>query len=77
VTTPCDRKDDIIEMKSDIKSIRVLLQGNGKMGVSTMAHLAYDYMIQKKNDKHDMFMVAYRIIMGIGLAYIAVKLGLK
>ena len=77
MTTPCERVDDIKEIKDRLEHLRVMMQGNGKMGFITKAQLAYDYIVEKRKDKHDMTMVIYRIVMGIGLAFVAVKLGLK
>ena len=83
----CNKEDDINEMKSDIKLLLPLLKsmerlslsinGNGKRGYFEMTRLVYEWMMEKKKDKHDIGMLVYRTVLGIFIAFIALKLGLK
>ena len=51
--------------------------GTGKVGVVEMARRAFEYMQQCKQTKNGLLDWVFRIIIGIILGYIAVRVGLK
>lgn len=73
----CNKEDTIDEIKKDLKELLKLCKGNGRIGFFAMCRLTYEWMIEKKKDKHDIAMYVYRFGIVIVLGYIAVQLGIK
>lgn len=77
-------EEDIKDIKNDTKNINdkldnilSLLNGNGKIGFIAKCQLSYDWMMEKKKDRHDLVMIGYRFVLITVLGFIAVKLGIK
>lgn len=75
---------DHIEIKSDITSlgekledIRVILVGNGKIGVAEQARRAFEMCQSFKKSKNGLLDWTFRIAIGFIMGFIAVKVGLK
>lgn len=68
---------DLSEIKDSIREIKVLLHGNGKIGISEMARRSFEYMTMMKSTKNGLMDWTFRAIIVIVLGYISVKVGLK
>lgn len=69
--------EDLTEVKVDVKEIKKMLLGNGKVGVSEMARRAFDYTQWHKASKNGLLDWVFRIGIAIIVGFIAVKVGLK
>ena len=68
---------DVIEIKEDIKDIKKILIGNGKIGVAEQARRAFEYCQWHKTTKNGRLDWTYRIVISIILVFIATQVGLK
>ena len=65
--------DDLKEVKQEVKDIKKLLIGNGKIGVSEMARRAFEYTQWHKASKNGLLDWTYRIIIATLLSYTALR----
>ncbi len=70
-------EQDIQEIKTDIKDILKILNGNGRIGLVAKSQMCYDWMLNVKSDKNNIAMFVYRGILVLILGFIATKVGLK
>ena len=61
----------------ELKEIKTLLMGNGKVGIAEMARRAFEYYQRQAKTKNGLIDWIFRIAIGIILMFIAVKVGLK
>jgi choline-glycine betaine transporter len=74
---PCEQHDAIKEIRNDIKDIKHIVVGNGKMGIAEMARRAFEYTERAEVSKNGILDWAFRTVVAILLAYIAVRMGIK
>ena len=65
------------EVKWQLKNIKALLMGNGKVGIAEMARRGYEYMLLCKQTKNGLLDWSFRILITLLLGYVAVQIGLK
>ena len=70
-----DEKLDRIE--SEVKSVKLLLIGNGKIGVAEMARRSFEWMLVQKATRNGIWDWTFRIAISILLGFVAIKVGLK
>lgn len=74
----CKIHEDLLkEMKIDVKSILKLINGNGVVGISTMAQLSYNDLIERQKAGRGMKHDIYRWIIFAILSFVAIEVGLK
>ncbi len=68
---------DLQEIKTDVKDIKKILNGNGQIGV--VAKVEYhELWIQRQKSKRDSIVnFVYRAVIAVVVGYIAIKVGLK
>lgn len=69
----CNKEDDIAEIKQNVKDIKKLLFGNGKIGIGEMARRSFEWMQAAKASKNGFLDWAFRTIILITLAWIGLK----
>lgn len=74
---PCEQQEAIKEIRTDIKDVKKLLNGNGEIGIAEKARRAFEYTEKAEVSKNGTLDWAFRAVVGILLAYIAAKLGLS
>ena len=74
-----ERRNDaeLNEIKCDIKEVKALLMGNGKIGVAEMARRAFSHTEQMRASKNGLMDWTFRIGISILLTFVALKVGLK
>ena len=77
MSTPCEQTEAIKEIRTDMKDIKKLLNGNGEIGVVEKARRAYEYAEKAEVSKNGLLDWAFRAVVGILLAYIAARIGLS
>jgi hypothetical protein len=65
------------EIKDDIKYVKKLLIGNGKVGVAEMSRRSFEWMSRVKSSKNGLLDWTFRGIIGLVLSFIAMKVGMK
>ena len=65
------------DLKKELDDIKKLLIGNGKIGVAEMARRAFEYMQHQDKTKNGRLDWTFRIIVGLLLTFVAVKVGLR
>jgi len=68
---------ELESIKKEMKYLRALMMGNGKIGVAEMARRAFDYMNNCKKTKQGYLDWAFRGIITLMLGYIAIRIGWK
>lgn len=69
--------DHLKNIETELYSVKKLLVGNGKIGVAEMARRSFEYMLQCKATRNGLMDWAFRALITIMIAYIAVKVGIK
>ena len=69
--------DKLDNLDEEIKSLKKLLMGNGKIGIAEMARRSFEYMQCQDRSKNGLLDWTFRIIISLVLGFIAVKVGLK
>lgn len=67
----------IERVEKELKEIKKLLMGNGKIGVSEMARRAFEYTQWHKASKNGLLDWTFRILISFILGFIAVKVGIR
>jgi len=65
------------ETDENVKEIKKILIGNGKIGVAEMARRSFEFMKFHDKTKNGRLDWTFRIIVGMVLSFIALKVGLK
>lgn len=65
------------ELKTELDDIKKLLMGNGKIGIAEMARRSFEYIQHMDKTKNGRLDWTFRIILGLLLTFVAVKVGLK
>ena len=66
----------ITERATDVKEVKTLLLGNGKIGVAEMARRSYEYVTQAKETKNGLLDWVFRAVITVAVGYIAVQVGI-
>ena len=70
--------DSVLKIiQKDVEDIKHILNGNGERGLVAKVIDHETYIDEQKKKKDDMFTAIYRAALGIGVAYICFKLGIK
>ena len=66
-----EQQDELQEIRSDIKEIKTLLLGNGKVGIIEMARSAYQHMNKVTATKNGLLDWVFRLLIAGAVGYTA------
>jgi len=70
-------KKDVDEIKQETREIKIILIGNGRLGVAEMARRSFEFMSSINTSKNGLMDWTFRIVISIILGFVAIKVGLK
>ena len=72
-----ERRKNDASIYKELKEIKVLLMGNGKIGIAEMARRAFEYYQRQSKTKNGLIDWTFRIVISMILTFIAVKVGFR
>lgn len=72
-----ERRKGYADIHKDLRDIKILLMGNGKVGVAEMARRSFEHYQGQKKSTNGLIDWVFRIVISLILGFIALKVGLK
>ena len=70
-------QEKLDKLHKDITQVKKILIGNGKLGVAEMARRSFEFVQHHDKTKNGRLDWAFRIMVGLVMTYVAVRVGIK